>query len=69
MLLCHPELLDSRHMFLELLPKVAYMYSSGPFKGLLVRHGYDPEKEPKSRFLQLLTIRLPHDIYNNLKQR
>eukprot|EP00434_Breviolum_minutum_P039084 symbB.v1.2.034690.t2/scaffold4523.1/size38513/6 len=36
---------------------VAYLWSDGPFRQVYVRLGYDPRKNPESRFLQVIDFR------------
>ncbi|GAA5994901.1 TFIIIC subunit 5 family protein [Rhodotorula paludigena] len=38
-------------------PMVAYTFSDGPFKDLIVRFGYDPRKEREARFYQHIILR------------
>ena len=37
------------------LPLVAYTFSNGPWRALLVRYGYDPRVNPQSRSWQVLS--------------
>ncbi|GAX75079.1 hypothetical protein CEUSTIGMA_g2523.t1 [Chlamydomonas eustigma] len=46
-------------MLQSCLSKKAYRFRSGPWRGLYIRRGYDPRKEPESRGLQLLMYRTP----------
>ncbi|XP_053592854.1 general transcription factor 3C polypeptide 5 isoform X2 [Microplitis demolitor] len=41
-----------------LLPKVAYYFTTGPWRIMWVRLGYDPRKEPSARIYQTLDYRL-----------
>ena len=53
-------------MLPELLTKVAYVYNDGPFKGLLVRRGFDPESEVTTRFYQSLSVRLSEEQHKSI---
>lgn len=41
----------------QLLPRVAYVMSRGPFKDGWIKYGYDPRNHPESAPLQLVTLR------------
>lgn len=57
------------YVFFEVLPLLSFGYISGPFKGYIVRYGYDAAKHPESRFLQVLHYRMNKREFNNVKQR
>ena len=46
----------------EVLQRLAYTYPSGPFKGCIIAREYDPERDPASRFLQRIAVRVPNRI-------
>ena len=46
----------------SLLALVAYKFTSGPFKMMWVKFGYDPRTDPPSKVYQSLDIRVPKDI-------
>ena len=56
-------------MLPEFLTKVAYVYNEGPFKGLLVRRGFDPEIDVTSRFFQSLGVRLTEEQHRSITLR
>ena len=41
-----------------ILPTVAYFYTTGPWRSLWVRLGYDPRKDPSSKKYQLVDFRV-----------
>ncbi|KAK2078977.1 hypothetical protein QBZ16_002667 [Prototheca wickerhamii] len=43
------------------LPRLAYKFKRGPWKGAWVLRGYDPRREPAARGLQTLQYQLPQD--------
>ena len=53
------------YLLLQVLPKVAYHYLSGPWKGTWIRYGYDPSKDPNARYLQQINVRVS---WANLQQ-
>ena len=58
------------HYFLgEFLPYLGYYYSSGPWKGMWLRLGYDPTKDSESRFYQKLDLRVSTNTYRNFHDR
>jgi hypothetical protein len=56
-LLLHPILAMNQNYFREVLVMVAYCYSSGPYKGCLVRYGYHPIEDPASRIYTVISCR------------
>jgi general transcription factor 3C polypeptide 5 (transcription factor C subunit 1) len=46
----------------SLLALVSYYFTSGPWKTLWVRLGYDPRSSPESKVYQCLDYRIPRDI-------
>lgn len=50
-----------RLMYRQLLPHVAFCFTSGPWKTCWVRYGYDPRIDASSRFYQLVITRRFHD--------
>jgi len=46
------------YLLAQLLPKVAFHYTSGPWKGLWIRMGFDPATNPNARYLQIINVRL-----------
>lgn len=48
---------EGLHAFLELLRVVAYNMSNGPWRGLWVRYGYDPTRDPVARCYQVIDVR------------
>ena len=65
----HPLLSSGHHLFTELVPRVAYTCISGPFKGLLIRYGYDPAENPQARFFQSVAIRIKTVKFSSLVYR
>lgn len=57
------------YVFFEVLPLLSFGYVSGPFKGYVVRYGYDAAKHPESRFLQVLHYRMNKREFYSVKQR
>jgi hypothetical protein len=57
------------YVFFETVALLTYGYVSGPFKGYIVRYGYDPAQHPESRFLQVLHFRLNARDFNSIKDR
>ncbi len=51
------------------MPSLAYSYAAGPFKGLLVRRGYDPEADPTARYLQSINVRIRDDHLRSMLKR
>lgn len=53
------------------MANLVYSYRDGPFKGLLVRRGYDPEirENHTSRFYQLLSVRMTSAMFISVHQR
>ncbi|KAF9616288.1 hypothetical protein IFM89_029064 [Coptis chinensis] len=47
------------HMFKRLLFRTAYYFSTGPYRQLWIRKGYDPRKDPESRIYQRIDFRVP----------
>ena len=45
-----------------LLPAVAYYYSTGPWRSLWVRIGYDPKSDPHSKQYQVLDFRIRQGV-------
>ncbi|GFH26800.1 Tau95 domain-containing protein, partial [Haematococcus lacustris] len=43
------------------LAKLAYMMKTGPWRGCLIRKGYDPRLTPSSKRYQAITYTLPDD--------
>lgn len=52
----------------EVLPEVAFIYSSGPFKGLWSRFAFDPRLDPSSRYLQVFTVRFNIAVYRQISE-
>ncbi len=46
----------------SILPLFAYNFSSGPFKRLWIKLGYDPRSNPADKIYQGLDIRVPKDV-------
>ena len=65
----HPILAGHDYMIIELVPRLAYNYLGGPFKGLMVRHNYDPESDPASRYLQIVQVRMSDKAYRSIQHR
>ena len=57
------------YVFFEVLPLFSFGYISGPFKGYIVRYGYDAALHHESRFLQVIHFRMIKREYHSLKQR
>lgn len=49
---------SAQRVMLKYLPSVGYRFSSGTWRGLWVRYGYDPRKIPASRIYQFIELRL-----------
>lgn len=41
-----------------IIPSLAYYFSTGPWRTLYVRYGYDPRKDFNSRYYQTFDFRL-----------
>ena len=65
----HPILAGHDYMIIELVPRLAYNYLGGPFKGLMVSHNYDPESDPASRYLQIVQVRMSDKAYRSIQHR
>jgi len=46
----------------RVLPVVAYIFCTGPWRNQWVRYGYDPRKEPEARMYQTMDFRIPVDL-------
>lgn len=57
------------YVYFEVLPLLTFGYISGPFKGYIVRYGYDASLHPESRFLQVVHYRMNKREFYNVKQR
>lgn len=58
----------------HLLPHVAYLYTSGPWRNLYIKYGYNPSLPNSSEFqipsvLQTITLKLGHQEYNKILER
>lgn len=53
----------------ELLPIVAFTYTTGPWKGAWVRYGVDLSASPLSRWMQVIGFRIEIEILRNAQQR
>lgn len=49
-------------MTTSLLPLVSYHFTSGPWKTLWVRLGYDPRIDPEAKQYQCLDYRVPKEV-------
>ncbi|PIA28218.1 hypothetical protein AQUCO_07200099v1 [Aquilegia coerulea] len=47
------------HLLRRLLFRTAYYFSTGPYRRLWIRKGYDPRKDPESRVYQRIDFRVP----------
>ncbi|KAF5188248.1 General transcription factor 3c polypeptide [Thalictrum thalictroides] len=47
------------HLLKRLLFRTAYYFSTGPYRRLWIRKGYDPRKDPESRVYQRIDFRIP----------
>ncbi|XP_021889163.1 transcription factor tau subunit sfc1 isoform X2 [Carica papaya] len=52
----------SHHMLNRLMLRVAYYFSTGPFRRFWIRKGYDPRKDPDSRIYQRTEFRVPKEL-------
>ena len=50
----------------ELLARLCYKFRNGPWKGALIRRGYDPRTDPSSRQYQVLEYTLPADWWKKV---
>ena len=57
------------YVYFEVLPLLTFGYISGPFKGYIVRYGYDASLHPESRFLQVIHYRMNKREFYSVKQR
>jgi hypothetical protein len=57
------------NLFLDNLHRVAFCYSNGPFKSLLVRLGYDVKNDPKTRYFQTVTMKFSSRLLNAVYRR
>ncbi len=64
-----PLLRSSKYIVLDVLSRIVYCYKHGPYKGLLVRHGYDPEARSDARFFQMVSVRMKGKEYTSMIQR
>jgi len=48
------------------LPVVAYYFTSGPWRSMWVRLGYDPRTDPRAKVYQSLDARVPREKYSVL---
>jgi hypothetical protein len=51
------------------LPHYCYVFTSGPFKGLLARHGFDATAHPECRYLQTVSVRFNLSMLKQIRQR
>ena len=58
--ICHRRLIELPSP--SLLVLVGYYFTSGPWKKLWVKFGYDPRSDPSSKKYQCLDFRLPKDV-------
>jgi len=49
------------HILSAVLPAVAYYITSGPWRSIWVRFGYDPRTDPQAKIYQTLDIRIPRN--------
>ena len=52
----------------EVLPEVAFIYSTGPYKGLWSRFAFDPRLDPSSRYLQVFAVRFNIAVYRQISE-
>lgn len=50
------------HILSAVLPAIAYYFTSGPWRNMWVRFGYDPRNDPQAKIYQSLDIRVPRNI-------
>ena len=50
-----------------LLPLVAYYFTTGPWRVMWVKYGYDPRTDPSAKIYQTLDYRVPAAGKNNLR--
>ncbi|KAG8980747.1 tau 95 subunit of transcription factor TFIIIC [Tulasnella sp. 427] len=50
-----------------IIPLVSYAFNDGPFRDMYLRFGYDPRKDPNSRFFQRVTFRYTTPNYQRRK--
>lgn len=50
------------HILSAVLPATAYYFTSGPWRCMWVRFGYDPRTDPQAKIYQTLDARVPRNI-------
>lgn len=51
------------HILIAILPAVAYYVTSGPWRSMWVRFGYDPRTDPQAKIYQTLDVRIPRNKF------
>lgn len=65
-----PQVMSTRsnfHKIRRYIPLVAYAFSTGPFRFLWVRYGFDPRRAREAAHFQGLDLRLPEEFKHLLK--
>jgi len=51
------------HVLSAALPALAYFFTSGPWRSMWVRFGYDPRTDPQAKIYQTLDVRIPRNEF------
>ena len=49
------------------LPTVAYFFTTGPWRSLWVKMGYDPKKDPSAKKYQLVDFRVRQSKFRSMQ--
>jgi hypothetical protein len=50
----------------QILHAVSFIFSNGPWRGLLIRYGYDPRQQPEAGQYQVMSIHTPPHILQRI---